>query len=207
MKWRTPFGWSRAQSLTFAAGALLVFILVPLITWRLGWTVNGIGNAVLWASGVVLLFYALETQAMRQEMVAANKMGVQPLLVMTIENPELAADAVIFVKNIGKGPALRIRFANIEFFRSDNLNGTLFRTAGTFYTDECLEAGKERPVRGGFGEEEEARDYGGDWIAALNRRTARANYRITITYEDMNGGGHESVMQMGVDGTRLLRYA
>ncbi len=58
-KWGAPFGWSRAQWATFAVGGLLVFVAVPLIGWRLGWTVTGIGNAVVWTSGIVALFYAL----------------------------------------------------------------------------------------------------------------------------------------------------
>lgn len=196
------FGWSRTRWVIFVVGGLIVFVLVPVVASVLRWSVSGV---VAWTGGIILWLYTLETQAMRQEMVAANKMAVQPLLVTTIENPEWAAGAIIFVKNIGKGPALRIQFAAPEFADGGELDGKLFRLTGRFYTADCLEAGEKQPVMGSFGEEEEARYYGGDWIRALNPRTARANYRITTTYEDMNGKEHKSVMQMGVDGTKLLR--
>lgn len=182
-RWPEPFGWSRAQWATFALGGLLVFVVVPAIAHFLGW---GIGNAVLWVSGIILWVYTLETQAMRRETVAANKLAVQPLLITTVETPVQAAGAVIFVRNIGKGPALRIRFDDIRFVDGE---------ASRFCTADCLEAGEKQRVRG----------QGDDWIAALDRRTARENYRITITYEDMNGEEHKSVMQMGADGTRLLQ--
>jgi hypothetical protein len=206
-KRRGPFGWSRPQWVTFAVGGVIVFAVVPLLTWYLGWSATGIGSAVVWAAGIVLLFYALETQAMRQEMAAANKMAVQPLLVTTIENPEHGARAVFVVMNIGKGPALRVRFADVDFLKGDSLKGTPFRLAGRFYTADCLAAGEKQPVTGVFGVEENGRFQGDDWIAALNPRIARENYRITITYEDMNGGEHKSVMQMGVDGAKLLSLA
>ena len=193
-------GWTSAQWTILGVVGVAAFVVAPAVWSRFGHA----SDAIFWATGLVILFYTIETQAMRQEMVAANKMAVQPLLVTTIENPEHAAGAEIFVKNIGKGPALRIRFADVEFLDGGS-GGTLFRVAGKFYTADCLEAGEKHPIIVPPGVAQAEGLHGDDWIKVLNPRTAKENYRITITYEDMKGRELTSVMQMGADGTKLMR--
>lgn len=44
-----------------------------------------------------------------------------------------------------------------------------------------------------------------DWIAQLDSRHANQNFPIIIHYEDIEGRGYTSELQMGKGGTRLLR--
>lgn len=179
------------------------FVVIPLVAKWLGYSA---GTAILWATGVVILLYTIETHEMRLEMVRANKMAVQPLLVTSIEKAELAEGVSMVVKNIGKGPALRVQIEDIEHQIGEPIDGTRYRILTRFFTVDCLEAGATEMVIPRFGLEDrtgfQAKDY---WIAALNPHTARENFTITVTYEDMSGRTHKSEMQMGKDGTRLLR--
>lgn len=76
MRWERWSIWSPAEWKAFAILAGVLFVIVPVLAgiglpWvgRLGWfSEASAGTGVLWATGIVILFYTVETQRMRAEM-------------------------------------------------------------------------------------------------------------------------------------------
>ncbi len=55
---------------------IVAFLIIPATTHWLG---LGIGNGLLWITGLVVFWYTLETRGLREEMVRQNEMAIQPL--------------------------------------------------------------------------------------------------------------------------------
>lgn len=76
MRWERWSIWSQAEWKTFAILTGLLFVIVPILAglvlaWggRLGWFSEASGGTgVLWATGIVILLYTVETKRMRTEM-------------------------------------------------------------------------------------------------------------------------------------------
>ena len=202
------FGWSRIQWTRFAITGLLAFVVVPLVAYQNGWDVP---TAVLCATGVVILAYTFETQGMRLEMLRANTMAVEPMLTATLGDPPPGGGTGVqlYVRNIGKGPAIHVGIDDITHLDQQQLNGKPYRLRTRFFGPPCVEAGSQEPFTPEFGIQTEDGFHRGDgdwnWTASLNPRTARENYDVLIRYEDMHGRRYRSVMRMGKGGIRLMR--
>ena len=169
----------------------------------MGW---GAAAGVLWATGVVVLLYTVETHYMRREMIRSNTMQVQPVLITRLAGPppgEEQGDR-LWAHNIGKGPALHVTFEEVDINFTDMNFST--KSAVKFFGVDFIEAGRREVVRSVFGD----RAADGfkerfDWITQLDSRYARQDFPIIIHYEDIEGRGYTSELQMGKGGTRLLR--
>jgi len=187
--------------------AILFFLLIPPLAWFMGYNV---GNAILWATGLVLLAYTIETQGMRFEMVRQNEIAIQPLLLSSIE-PHPAAgqhqlqDGRAFVlRNIGRGPALFIQVNDIEV-------GIDTKTRRTWVIKfdklDCIQGGERVPLDlYTYAESGGSTTRGMDAIDELDPRSASKNYNVTISYKDINGQRYESLVLMGRDGVELLDH-
>jgi len=196
-------GWNRAQWVRFCASSLLFFGAVPPVSWLMGW---GAAAGVLWATGVVVLLYPVETHYMRQEMVRSNAMQVQPVLITRLAGPppgEGEGDR-LWAHNIGKGPALHVTFEEVDINFTDITFST--KSAVKFFSVDFIEAGQREVVRPVFGDRlAEGFKERFEWVAHLDSRYASQDFPIIIHYEDIEGRGYTSELQMGKGGTRLIR--
>ncbi len=188
-------------------GSVLLFLFVPTLVgllWKsLGWKFpDGYSLGVYIGTGIAVLWYTVETYSLRQEVVRQNETTIRPLVLSLIEERDPSLPAFV-LRNIGHGPAL---FVEVSSFM---LN---VRTRG-----ECrIEVSRVDLV-----EPNEKKDP--PWIRAKPERGGRvpdlgeivdslmagpghavANCEITITYENVEQRRFVSVMQMGMDGTKLL---
>ncbi len=189
--------WCQRISLT--GGAAVVFFAAPLIAWVICWNV---GNAVIFGTGVVVLLYTYETYQMRRQMVRQNELAVQPLLLATIERRPVGHDTSdwrVVLRNIGRGPAIHIRGADVEIPK-DNPD-----MVGSFETVDCLEPGKDTVM--------EVLDRWKDstqkrvltsFIAELHPQFGQHTYDVQITYDDVEGQRWASIVRMGKGGIKLL---
>ncbi len=197
--------WTRFGA-EFSLGLLVV---LPALAWISG---RDVGTAILWATGVVLLAYTIETQGMRLEMVRQNEITIQPLVIARIrgteEGQDRRYDERLILRNIGKGPALFVQVKDIEVQEVEGFG----RFVARFFVVDCIEADKDVvadvefdviPAGGAF-EAPGRRGY--DFIASLNPRSARGTYEVIISYEDIGGERRWSKVQMGKGGIRLLYH-
>ena len=195
--------WSRAQWMWICMSVSVFFGLVPLVSWRMGW---GAAAGVIWATGVVVLLYTVETHYMRREMARSNAMLVQPLLITRLAGPppgEKQGD-YLWAHNIGKGTALHVTLEEVDI----NFTDVKFsaKSAVKFFSVDFIEAGQKEVVRPVFGDRvAEGFRERFDWTAHLDSRYASQEFPIVIHYEDIEGRGYTSELQMGKGGTRLLR--
>lgn len=188
-------GWSKAFWMKFGIVGCAVFIITPLLGYLLGFKAS---DAILWGTGLVLLAYTIETQAMRLEIVRQNEIGIQPLVITSIE--ERGSGRQLILKNIGRGPTLFIQVKDLESPGQGEVCVVV-----KFLTVDCIEAGKDAAVSasGHINAVGEV-GRGFDFVAHLYPRRAQENHEVTILYEDIQGQHRESVMRMGKDGVRLL---
>lgn len=191
------------NKLLFLAG--VIFSVVPTVAYFFDFSV---GNAILWATGLVVLWYTLETHGLRIEMVRQNEIAIQPLLIPTIELREERGIAVelrkyVVLRNIGRGPAFSVQPMAVQ---CRHWAGTNF--VAKFAGIDCIEPGKDAvsdvTARFKDGHEVSSRDL--DIVGLFNPRTATDSYEVTITYQDVGGQKRESVVQMGKGGIKLLRH-
>src|SRR5215468_10351093 len=110
------------QSLSWVAGVALL-VGVP---WAFKWYGWSFTDGIYFATGVILLWYTIETQATRQAIVRQNEIAVRPFLVAAVEPWSMAPAAPIqhfedrlVVRNIGFGPALFVRIQTLRLERTE----------------------------------------------------------------------------------------
>ncbi len=186
----------------------VIFLAFILLAHKMGFDVN---NALILATGLVLLFYTVETQGMRLEMVRQNEIAIQPVLIAGIERREGRPRFVL--RNIGRGPALYVQPQDIAFPEEQGVQTTArFRRVDYIIPEEdaviitdmthegIWEEGNvvESPQEGLFADA---------FAYHLDPENSPRPYEVIIHYEDINGQRRYSVMQMGRGGIRLLRHA
>jgi hypothetical protein len=165
------------------------------------------GDGILFSTGLVLLWYTIETRNMRLQMVRQNDMAVRPLLVTSVGvthhegpawqgKPDLQEERLV-IRNIGRGPALSVHIEDIVEERLRVSFGTL-----DVIPAEAIEpASATVYVEGGIADNKPSA------FVPLLGPTSNQTYRLTVRYRDVTGESHFSVMQMGKDGTRLLEHS
>lgn len=199
-------GWSRTEWRTFVVVLVPILIAFPLVGRLFGFNVS---DLVLWATGLVLLAYTVETQAMRIEMTRQNEIHIQPVLVATIEErrrnagPAPTYPSELILRNIGRGTALFIRVGNLAL---TDVAGDRVRFVAKFKPIDYLEPGKDfiaaatcEPLTPGV----LAANL--DPLPSLNPASAIENHEVSIQYQDTSGQLRQTVMRMGQDGIRLVK--
>jgi hypothetical protein len=205
---RLKLGRLRWMSPVATILGLLGLAGAPILYW-LGWHVS---DFILWATGLILLAYTLETQGMRQQMVRQYEIELHPLVIITIEN---ARD--LLLKNIGRSPAVSIRVAPLSVKPGDGTLGSIqVQSISEFVADfhlmDYLDSRGVRPILytcyypAPRGEKLPIRGEKFTLIPHLSPPYARRNYCMAIHYEDINGNPHETLVQMGKDGMKLLSH-
>jgi hypothetical protein len=160
-----------------------------------------LNNVLLWLTGIVILLYTVETYGLRVEMVRQNELAVQPLVTVGIERRQSddskESKNVLVFRNIGRGPALFVQPADIQFREDFTVE---------FDMINLIEAGKETSagVKLHMRREHSVRTLNA--IEHLDPRYANDTYNVAISYEDVNGRAYGSLTRMGKDGIRLLGH-
>jgi len=211
--------WVRV--LVFSTFCLLVVIF---LRFGVGMQSN---DAILAVTAFVILWYTLETYALRWQMVEQNKLtvqqnkltvrqielAVQPLVLATVEDRPLSQGTHglrVVLRNIGRGPAL---FVRVDDFAVHEIEGTKIVLLSSIPPVDCIEPGEDvpLPVEAVLKEEgkEVRRDVGSarlNYAAMLHPQSANETYEITVRYEDIDRQEHWAKIQMGKGGIRLLDH-
>ncbi len=184
----------------------VIFLAFILLAHKMGFDVN---NALILATGLVLLFYTVETQGMRLEMVRQNEIAIQPVLIAGIERREDRVRLVL--RNVGEGTALFVQTQDVVFPEDQGV-----RTIARFRSVDYISPEQDAVIKSHMtheGPEGEVMEgpREGRWADAfayhLDPENSPRPYEVIIHYEDINGQRRYSVMQMGRGGIRLLRHA
>ena len=127
--------------------------------------------------------------------------GIEPRTVQKVA--PVSVDQVI-LRNIGRGPALYIQVNDVTSYED-----TRIRSVIKAKVVDCIEAGKEAEVDFTFRLEsaEEVHNKSTDSLGyPINPSYLTRTYNVVLSYEDINGQKHESILRMGNDGVRLLRH-
>lgn len=175
---------------------VIVFAVIPLAAWR--WFSLKPDITVLVLTGMAVVAYTVETYKMRHELVRQNEISIMPFLMAGFESRTFQGVApyskeCLVIRNIGHGPAVHIEFRSMD---TVELLGHQYRLR--FGRIDYLEAGKDVVVdvtlcNGTPSDAEYIFKYGLD--------TGPAD--LNIVYQDVRGGKHETVLQMGKDGIRI----
>jgi hypothetical protein len=105
---------------------------------------------------------------------------------------------MVILQNVGKSAALFVQV--LDFDRDETQAGVTYKHIdGT----DVIEAGEAVAV--------ESAAYLGNTVAVNTlvphlKPTAQSTHQVTIRYDDIDGGKHESIVQMGKGGIRLLKH-
>ena len=209
--------------------SVTAFIVVPVLFGGLarwlggrGHFVDGFTPGVYLVTGLVLVWYTLETWQVRLAMVRQTEfaqqqiqfaqqqaeVAVTPLLVTRIEVlPEPGTNVAfphLVVRNIGHGPGLFVQIEPLAF--KHYIYGD---HRAQFARVDLVEPGTaEQPSL--FFEPLGAVQRVGypSFIESIQSQGghAQGDYEITLTYEDVQQRRFVTVMSMGQSGTKLMRY-
>jgi len=166
---------------------------------------NALNNALLWLTGVVVLFYTVETQGLRLEMVRQNEMAIQPLVIATIEDREtqrtaIGSESVLVLRNIGRGAALFVKISDVDFAELEGQPHVM-----KFDSIDYIEPGKDMVMHPNiFHRDEQTASRG--YVSHLDPRYSYQSLMLNVMYEDIDGQRRESVVKMGKGGIRLLKH-
>jgi len=203
------YGWTEKQWVRFVSavlGATALFFLL----WNL-W--NSRADAIYAITGLVLIWYTVETWAIRWQMVRQNEMAIRPLVLATVESRptkhDLWAPRVV-LRNIGRGPAL---FVRMDEFATQEIRQEGTRVLSRIPPVDCIEVGKDRDLPVEVVVEADGKELWTDsgtnrlnYVAMLNPETARETYHIKVRYEDTYRRMYWAEVQMGKAGIRLLDH-
>ncbi len=199
--WGCVAYWGRV-----VGGAIGLFIVIPSVVRVLG---GNYSLGVYIGTGIVVLWYTVETYYLRRAMVRANEIAVLPLVIAGIESVQVpGVSALTFaekvvLRNLGKSTALGVRVADFDVEKND-LGIMGMRIEGS----DVIEVGQTVPVESfGYLEGDNGIAKTVDTLVPHLRPTAQKTHDISISYEDIAGGKHNSVMRMGKGGIRLLRHS
>jgi hypothetical protein len=178
------------------------FIVVSVIGWRL----PSLNEFLIWLTGIVVLLYTVETQGLRLEMVRQNEIAVQPLVIIGVHWKRFQNR--LFLKNIGRGPALFVRIEDVALgeVAGDlaDLRDRLVADVATFNQFNYVEVGEEVGFRGLCATDVTVGFENIDFLPSLDPDTAKQNYELLINYQDVDGRVHQTRMRVGKDGIALL---
>ncbi len=167
---------------------------------------DGYTAGIYVGTGMAVLWYTVETHYLRRAMVRANEIAIHPLVITSMKpSPNVGGNKLLVLRNIGKGPALFVQIKDTDAGRFEGAGTIVVR----FHTVDVLEE-KQDAVVDSYGYVEETgkvHKATETFLAHLDPQTANRTYEVAIGYQDTSGAKHESVMQMGKDGIRLLRHS
>src|SRR5215475_5629109 len=98
--------WASPLAMILGLLGLLVLVLVAILYGVGLHASHVVSDLVVWATGLIILAYTLETWALHQQLVRQYELDVRSLLIVT--SPDDTGDN-LQVRNIGRSPSLSIR--------------------------------------------------------------------------------------------------
>jgi hypothetical protein len=191
--------WIRAPSHKFVLLSALGIILGA------GLKLAGLttSDAIYAVTGAVVLWYAVETQAMRREIARQNTLSVQPLLITEVGR--VGNEEKILIRNIGRGPALFVDVDDVDLLAHEGLPGNVAHFASIAF----VEANTYVPLNGAVVDQDDPKQRPTplDAMAYFMPIFADLNYDVTLRYSDLLGSRHTTVMHMGKDGISLKTHS
>jgi hypothetical protein len=177
-------------------GSFGLFVVLPFFVRIFD---GGYTLGVYIGTGVAVLWYTVETYYLR-------RLAVLPIVVARIQSVQVGhvagigakfAESVV-LQNVGKSAALFVQVPDFDI-EVTPAGTTHKRIEGV----DVLKEGESAAV--------ESAGYLNQHIAVDSlvlhlKSTAQTGHQVAIRYEDIAGVQHESVMQMGQGGTRLLSH-
>jgi hypothetical protein len=197
--------WASLLAVMLGLLGLLVLVVVALL-YVLGFRAyHVVSDLTLWATGLIILAYTLETWALHQQLVRQYELDVRPLLIVT--GPD-ATGASLQVRNIGRSPALAIRLDPLVIPLGTEAHprltfGTLSylepHTAATIPHTEAVAQAGASAVPGQALEGPPP-----DLVRQLFRAGVQETRELHLHYHDVTGRPYETVMRLGKDGPALI---
>lgn len=187
----------RPIALLIATSAIYIAVAIPL-----GSRANKWSEVIYFATGLILIWYTVETHAMRKETTRQAELAVRPLVLARLESPQ-----GLVVRNIGSGPALYVKVEDIEF-DTDAPTGRPSHVA-KFATTDVIEAKAEVPATVQLaritGEGTIKPLY--EFLSSLDPKYQKnLDLPIVIHYQDLYGTLHRTRLEMGKSGTRFIGF-
>ena len=206
MEKRTLIAWLNRWTILASPWMMILGftgLVVALILYLM--EVKGTNDLIVGVTGLILLAYTFETQGMRLEMRRQGDFANQPVLFMSIpRQPVGTSSCGLVLRNIGRGSALYIRVESAAEKLTEQQTGL---TTLVFDMDEnCLEAGKEIPVKVRPTIEIPGKGEPANMADSFDPRNSPHSYKVNIFYKDITTRSWTSVMQMGKDDIKLLSH-
>jgi hypothetical protein len=183
---------------------LVIFTAVAYIAFitAVGMSRDKWGEAIYFATGVVLIWYTVETYAMRKEVTRQGDLAVMPFVLARLEPAPLA----LILRNIGNGPALYVKVEDIDF--DTGLTPGKPDHVAKFATTDVIEAKCEVQAT-----VELSRHTGQgtkpvfDFLSSLDPKYQKQlDVPVVIQYQDLYGRMHGTRLEMGKNGTRFISF-
>jgi hypothetical protein len=157
-------------------------------------------DAILFLTGVIIIWYTVETHAMRRETTRHNAIQVQPFLFVTGIWPDS-----LVLQNMGRGVALHVLIDDIRFLTDET---TSPEYVARFRTTDVIASGSTAHVKAQL---IQIRGEASQPISSLASQLdpefqRRYDFAVVISYEDIHGGEHRTRLTMGMSGTWLVDY-
>lgn len=201
--------WLSRRPLVLFLATIIAYVgLVVLIEWgivRWGGSASSRWSEVIYfVTGVILIWYTVETHGLRREAARQGKLAVMPFVLARLEgNPP----EQLILRNIGNGPALYVKVEDIEF--DTGLTPGKNDHVAKFATTDVIEGKREvtataklfRQMPGG------GTKVLSDFLSFLHPDFQKNDdLPVVIDYQDLNGGSHQTRLEMGKNGTRFIRF-
>lgn len=178
---------------SFLTFLMLVFgVYLALQRVRLTWPESGWSESIYFVTGLVLLWYTIETWKLRHEMQRQTNIQVRPLLSIAIQGAGI--NQRIVLRNVGLGPARSITVSDPELAPSVKLSDG-FLTA----LAQGDEAGLPGRVFHPSGGEVPSNDR--DWTVASH--LSKGQHEVSLTYASLSAAWYETKIRF-TDGTARI---
>jgi hypothetical protein len=190
---------------TLYASTLPAYAGVTLIIW---WafaslTEAGLAEAIYFVTGAIVLWYTVETHAMRREVTRQITLQIRPFLAI-----EYGEDGKMWIYNIGKGVARDIRYHTVPLAEANP--GDTILTVQWKPTDFLPEGQRREMIgEGAFVEGEDRAKFSermAVWLANFGPH-GRARYEFLVDYSDLTGTQYRAAFKVDSGHTQLLRDA
>jgi len=159
-------------------------------------------ETIYFLTGAVLVWYTVETYAIRRQATRQGDLAVMPFVLARLE----PAPYALVLRNIGNGPALYVKVQDIEF--DLGLNQGKPDPVARFATTDVIEAKTEvvATVELSRNTDQGLRPMF-EYLSAFDPEYQKQlNLPVVIEYQDLDGQSHRTRLEMGKNGTRFIAF-
>ena len=192
----------RSKGRTMSQRPLIVSFLVYLpATGLLGWTTGRWSEAIYFLTGLILIWYTLETREVRLATLRQSALQIRPFLAIEYEE-----DRKLWVQNIGKGVARDVRVHNVPL--NEGKPGDTILTI-EWKPIDFIPEGQKRELKGegAFVEGEERQKFSERmqiWMANFGPH-GHATYEFIVDYHDLTGAPYRAACKVDRGHTEVVR--